>query len=166
MWSTHRHLARICRRTCQPREVVACRVPREAGLGTAPAFLPHPGQAGGARLRRQVDQAPYCSSWMRQKYRVGLEAAFWWHRNWWLSLSSSGLTLNECDACRLQLCNPGTARAPSWRSRKGVLKSGTKARSSLLALLRTGRNRWISPNNVSAFSLLVHLTRDRASTGN
>ena len=41
---------------------VACRVPREAGLGTAPAFLPHPGQAAGARLRRQVDQAPYCSS--------------------------------------------------------------------------------------------------------
>jgi hypothetical protein len=51
------------------------------GLGTAPAFLHHPGQAGGARLRRRVDQAPYCSSWMVQKYRVGLEAAFWWHRN-------------------------------------------------------------------------------------
>jgi len=73
-------------------------VPREAGLGTAPAFLHHPGQAGGARLRRRVDQAPYCSSWMVQKYRAGLEAPFWWRRNWWLSLSSSGLTLSECDA--------------------------------------------------------------------
>ena len=30
--ATHRHLARICRRTCQPREVVASRAPREAGL--------------------------------------------------------------------------------------------------------------------------------------
>ena len=118
MWSTHRHLARICRRTCQPREVVACRVPREAGLGTAPAFLHHPGQAGGARLRHRVDQAPYCSSWMVQKYRAGLEAAFWWHRNWWLSLSSSGLTLNECDAAPAATM---PLSAPWWRSRWGVL---------------------------------------------
>jgi hypothetical protein len=36
------------------------------------------------------------------KYRAGLEAAFWWRRNWWLTLSSSGLTLSECDPCVLQ----------------------------------------------------------------
>ena len=154
MWSTHRHLARICRRTCQPREVVACRAPREAGLAAAPAFLPPPGQAGGARLRRRVDQAPYCSSWMWQKYRAGLEVPFLWRRNWWLSLSSSGLTLSECDAVRAG--NPATQRAPWWRSRRGVLKSETNECSSVLALLRTRRNRWTSPNIFSAFSL--HLT--------
>ena len=131
-----------------------CRVPREAGLGTAPVFLHHPGQAGGAHLRHRVDQAPYCSTWMVQKYGSGLEAAFWWHRNWWLSLSSSGLTLSECDAVRAG--NPATQRAPWWRSSKGVLKSETKLCSSVLALLRTDRNHWISPNNFSAFSL--HLT--------
>ena len=35
---------------------------------------------------------------MWQKYRAGLEVPFLWRRNWWLSLSSSGLTLSECDA--------------------------------------------------------------------
>ena len=131
-----------------------CRVPREAGLGTAPVFLHHPGHAGRARLRHRVDQAPYCSSWMVQKYRTYLEAAFWWHRNWWLSLSSSGLTLSECDA--VPAATLALSGAPWWRSRKGVLKSETKPHSPLPALLRTGRNRWISPNIFSAFSL--HLT--------
>ena len=69
------------------------------------------------------------------------------------------LELLRIDAQRVRRgagCNPGTQRAPWWRSRRGVLKSETRARSSVLALLRTGRNRWISPNNFSAFSL--HLT--------
>ena len=111
------HLTRICRRTCQPCEVVACRAPREAGLATAPVFLHHPGQAGGACLRHRVDQAPYCSSWMVQKYRAGLEAAFWWRRNWWLSLSSSGLTLSECDAVP-------AATLPLCARRRGELARG------------------------------------------
>ena len=46
---------------------------------------------------------------MVQKYRTDLEAAFWWHRNWWLSLSSSGLTLSECDA--VPAATQGTQRA-------------------------------------------------------
>ena len=69
------------------------------------------------------------------------------------------LELLRVDAQRVRRragCNPGTARAPWWRSRKGVLKSETKSRSSFLALLRIRRNRWISPKNFSAFSL--HLT--------
>ena len=120
MWSTHWHLARICRRTCQPREVVGCRVPQEAGFAAAPIFLHHPGQAGGARLRHRVDQlAPYCSSWMGQKYRAGLEAAFWWRRNWWLSLSSSGLTLTECDAVRAATL-PHSARALVAKEQGGI----------------------------------------------
>ena len=72
------------------------------------------------------------------------------------------LELLRVDAQRVRRragCNPGTQRAPWWQSRKGVLKSETKARSSVLALLRTRRNRWISPNNFSAFSL--HLTKHR-----
>ena len=120
------HLTRICRRTCQPREVVASRAPREAGLATAPAFLPPPGQAGGARPRRQVDQAPDCSSWLWQKYRAGLEAPFWWRRNW-----SVELELLRVDAQRVRRgAGPAlpatqaltTQRAPWWRSRRGVLK--------------------------------------------
>ena len=51
---------------------------------------------------------------------------------------------------------PATQSAPWWRSRRGVLKRETNQCSRLLALLRTRRNRWISPNNFSAFSL--HLT--------
>ena len=87
------------------------------------------------------------------KYRVGLEAAFWWHRNWWLSLSSSGLTLNECDAVpAATLALRARRRGEAGR----VLKSENKPRSSVLALLRTGRNRWISSNIFPAFSL--HLT--------
>ena len=114
------HLARICRRTCQPREVVRCRAPREAGFAAAPVFLPqHPGQAGGARLHHRVDLAPYCSSWMGQKYRAGLEAAFWWRRNWWLSLSSSGLTLTECDAVRAATL-PHSARALVAKEQGGI----------------------------------------------
>ena len=69
------------------------------------------------------------------------------------------LELLRVDAQRVRRragCNLATQRAPWWRSRRGVLKSETRPRSSVLALLRTGRNRWISPNNFSAFSL--HLT--------
>ena len=69
------------------------------------------------------------------------------------------LELLRVDAQRVRRragCNPGTARAPWWRSRKGVLKIETKSHSSFLALLRIRRNRWISPKIFSAFSL--HLT--------
>ena len=69
------------------------------------------------------------------------------------------LELLRVDAQRVRRgagCNPGTQRAPWWRSSRGVLKSETNSRSAVLALLRTGRNLWISPNIFSAFSL--HLT--------
>jgi hypothetical protein len=64
---------------------------------------------------------------MVQKYRAGLEAPFWWRRNWWLSLSSSGLTLSECDAL------PAATHRHSARAlvakQEGVLKSEMKSRS-------------------------------------
>ena len=57
---------------------------------------------------------------MVQKYRTDLEAAFWWHRNWWLSLSSSGLTRSECDAVPLQPRH--SARALVAKQEGGIKK--------------------------------------------